>query len=293
MQPQPQPRAMAEPAASPRSIDLAAVFGEFFVLPPAGVPLVQLAGLQVEGQRLHPGHGASRDDVLLLPMVSTGYVACGGHSGDALAMGLTVRMLQAQGMAIGAYASYPDVFGFGQTPLDVSDNQLEDLLLVQVAALAAIAARAGSRVSCVRCHGALGLDVAYDERTAQVAARTLYRFDRTIALVCMAASPGARVARDCGLPVIEEACANRGYDRHGRVMPLGHPHAPVGDPSRAVEQFTGIALHGRVRTVDGELLALRADSFCLRGDTPAALAVAAAVVQSAKANGLPIRPPSR
>lgn len=273
---------------SGRSVDLAAVFGEFFVLPPAGIPLEQLAALQVEGQRLHAGHGAVRDDLVLLPMVSTGYIACGGHSGDALSMGLTVRMLTAQGVAIGAYASYPHVFGFGRWPLDTSDNELEDLLLAQVAALAAVAARAGNRVSSVKCHGALAFDVSYDERTAQVAARTVYRFDPTIALVCMAGSPGARVARDCGLPVIEEARVDRGYDRHGRILPRSHPKALLNDPAQAAEQFADIVLRGRVRTVDGNDIALRADSFCVRSDTPAAGSMAEAVVQCAKANGISV-----
>ena len=272
-------------------IDLATGLGESFALPPAGVPLEFLREQEINGRRLHPRHAIAREDNSLLDLISTGYVACGAHAGDAVVMGRTVRTLAKRGIAIGAHASYPDIFGFGQLPADLPDREVEDIVLVQVASLQALAYAAGSRVVSVKCHGALCSDVNYDERSAQVMARTLYKFDPEIALVCRAQSPGARVARDCGVRVIEEACIDRAYDASGRVVRGDHPAALITDPATAVRQFLRLVERREVQTVDGKTLCLAATSFCLHSDTPNAAAIAAAIAQAIQSRGLSVRAP--
>jgi UPF0271 protein len=235
----------------------------------------------------------SRDDSTLLNLVSTGYVACGAHSGDAIVMGETIRLLAARNIAIGAHPSYPDVLGFGQGALELSDKALEDVILVQLSAIAALAEFAGSRLSTVKCHGALSFDVSYDERTTQVMARAIAKFDPSISLVCMAASPGIRVARACGIKVVREAYIDRGYDRAGRIVPRQHPQALLTDPAAAAAQFTGIALHQRVHTVDGVEISLSADSFCLHSDTPNSAAISAAVAEALITHSIAVSPATK
>ena len=179
----------------------------------------------------------------------------------------------------------------GQLPADLPDREVEDIVLVQVASLQALAYAAGSRVVSVKCHGALCSDVNYDERSAQVMARTLYKFDPEIALVCRAQSPGARVARDCGVRVIEEACIDRAYDASGRVVRGDHPAALITDPATAVRQFLRLVERREVQTVDGKTLCLAATSFCLHSDTPNAAAIAAAIAQAIQSRGLSVRAP--
>ena len=211
------------------------------MIPATGVPSIDLA-VAVGESAAAPGEG------LLLSLASTAYVACGAHAGDALLMGRTVRQVADRGITLGAHLSYPDLAGRGERPLDLEDRELQDMVLAQVGGLAAIARAAGSRVAVARCHGALGNDVSHDERTAQVVARSLYRFDPKIALACLAGSAGVRVARDCGLRVIEEAVVDRACD--GRWFPL------------------------------------HADSVCLRGDAAQARSIVQAVHDMVLATGL-------
>lgn len=274
-----------------RTVDLATELGESFALPPCGIALSDMQGLVLGGRRLHPRHSMPRDDSHLLDIVSTGYVACGAHSGDAVVMGRTLRVLAGKGIAIGAHPSYPDVFGFGQEPVDLDDMALQDVILAQLAQIAALAERAGSKLSTVKCHGALAFDVSYDERTAQVVARTLYKFDPAVSLVCMAASPGVRVARDCGIPVVQEAYIDRAYDRAGRIVSRKRPDALITDPAAAAAQLLSIVREGCVRSVDGADVGMHADSFCLHSDTPNSAAISRAVVDALHENHIGIRAP--
>ena len=273
-------------------IDLATELGESFALPPAGVPLDFLSQHEIGGRRLHPRHLIQRDDRELLDVISTGYVACGAHSGDSIVMARTVRVLADRGLAIGAHPSYPDIVGFGQLPLDVQDDELESIILTQIAGLSALAERAGTKVSSVKCHGALSFDVAYDERTAQVMAMTIRRFDPSIALVCMAGSPSVRVARDCGIPVVQEAYIDRGYDATGRIVDRRRPDALITDAATAVNQFLSVFEMGQVNTVEGEAIPLIADSFCLHSDTPNSKDICRMLVDAMKERNVLARAPS-
>jgi UPF0271 protein len=176
--------------------------------------------------------------------------------------------------------------------VDLDDVALQDIILAQLATIAALAERAGSRLSTVKCHGALSFDVSYDERTTQVFARTLYRFDPSISLVCMAASPGVRVARDCGVPVIQEAYIDRAYDRTGRIVSRKLPGSLITDPAAAAAQLLSIACEARVRAMDGTDVRMHADSFCLHSDTPNSAAISQAVVDALRANRIGIRAPA-
>lgn len=271
-----------------RSVDLATELGEAFALPPCGIPLPCLQGQVFNGRTLHPRHLMPRNDSSLLDLVSTGYVACGAHSGDAIVMGKTIRMLVERGIAIGAHPSYPDVLRFGQEPLELQDKALEDVIVVQLSAIAALAESAGSLLTTVKCHGALSFDVSYDARTTQVMARTIFKFDPSVSLVCMAASPGIQVALDCGIKVVREAYIDRGYDRTGRIVPRQHRNALLTDAAAAAEQFRTIALKQRVTTVDGEEIELIADSFCLHSDTPNSAAISSAIATTIETYGIAV-----
>ncbi len=274
------------------TVDLATELGEGFALPPCGIPLSSLKGQIFHGRALHPRHLMPRDDSSLLDLVSTGYVACGAHSGDAIVMGETIRLLAERNITIGAHPSYPDVLGFGQDPLELSDKALEDVILVQLSAIAALAERAGSRLATVKCHGALSFDVSYDKRSTQVMARAIAKFDSSVSLVCMAASPGIQIAHDCGIKVVREAYIDRGYDRAGRIVPRQHPQALHTDPAAAAGQFTDIAIRRRVQTVDGEQISLVADSFCLHSDTPNSGAISSAIAAALVTNNIVVAPSS-
>ena len=70
-------------------------------------------------------------------------VACGFHAGDPGVMRETVRLAKEAGVAVGAHPGFPDLVGFGRRELRASPREVEDLVLYQIGALAAIAASRG------------------------------------------------------------------------------------------------------------------------------------------------------
>lgn len=193
-----------------------------------------------------------------------------------------------RGIAIGAHPSYPDIFGFGQESIPPPDIELEDVILAQIASLDAVARRAGSRVSTVKCHGALAFDVADDERSTQIMAQAIHRYDPEISLVVMAGRRGVAVAKDCGIRVVQEAYIDRAYDDTGMIVSRKLPGALITSPEAAARQLLDIVKEGFVESITGTRVSMHADSFCLHSDTPNSASISTAILQALKAQGISV-----
>ena len=134
-------------------------------------------------------------DTELIPLVTSVNVACGFHAGDPLTIRRTVRLALDAGVAVGAHPGYPDLVGFGRREMDLGNDELEALILYQVAALAGIVASEGGRLAHVKPHGSLYNRAAADPRVAGAIARAVAGLDREIRLV----GPPASALLDAGV----------------------------------------------------------------------------------------------
>lgn len=233
------------------------------------------------------------DDERLIPLVSSVNIACGAHAGDPLTMRRTVRLALAAGASLGAHPGYPDLVGFGRRDLAMSAEELEATILYQVAALEGIARAEGGRLGHVKAHGALYNRAAADLAVARPIAVAVSRLDASLALVGPPGSALLAAAAEAGLRGIAEGFADRAYEPDGTLRSRRLAGAVHADPAVAAAQAVSIAADGRVTAGDGSTLALRVDSLCVHGDSPDAVAIAAAVRGALEAAGIAVRAPDR
>src|SRR4051812_3522392 len=89
-------------------------------------------------------------DAALMAVITSANVACGFHAGNPVLMRHTVALAGQRGVALGAHPGLPDSAGFGRIETAASAADVQDLLLYQLGALAAIAAREGVPVTHVK-----------------------------------------------------------------------------------------------------------------------------------------------
>jgi 5-oxoprolinase (ATP-hydrolysing) subunit A len=237
-----------------------------------------------EGQ----GQWRMGDDAALLSLVTSANVACGAHAGDPLVMDRTVVLARDLGVAVGAHPGYPDRDGFGRRDLAMSLDELRATVLAQVGALAAICMGRGVELRHVKLHGALYTRAAVDHRLAECVVGAVRTFSSQLTIVALAGSALLDVGRAAGLAVAAEAFADRAYAADGTLRSRSLPGALLGEPADVATQAVSIARDGRVRADDGSWLAIAADTLCLHGDTPGAVANARAVRRAFEAAGLAI-----
>ena len=227
-------------------------------------------------------------DGLLMPVISSANVACGFHAGDPCTIRQTLRLARKHGVAVGAHPGLPDLVGFGRREMQVTPAEVEDMVLYQVGALAAIARHEGVRLQHVKAHGALYNMACRDEALAEAIARAVVAFDPTLVLFGLPGSALLQAGLDAGLPVAAEAFADRAYQPDGSLAPRSQPGAVIHDVDAVVARAVAMVTEQTVTATDGSLIEFEADTLCLHGDTPGAAALAVAIRRGLEDAGVTI-----
>lgn len=228
-------------------------------------------------------------DALLLALVTSANVACGGHAGDEVSMRALARLCLVHGVALGAHPAYPDRAGFGRRALTLSSSAIESAVFEQIAALAAVAREEGATLAHVKPHGALYHACSQQAEVATAVGRAARGLDPRLRLVAQAGSPALTLWRSMGLEVAAEAFVDRRYEPDGRLRTRLVAGALIESPEQAAEQAVRIALGRGALLEDGSVLPLAADTLCVHGDTPHALEIARAVHRALGAAGVSLR----
>jgi UPF0271 protein len=209
-------------------------------------------------------------DVEVMRSITSANVACGYHAGDPAVMRRTVRLARDAGVSVGAHPGFPDLVGFGRREMRVTPQEVEDMILYQVGALAAIAAAEGVRLRHVKAHGALYNMAVRDRALADAIARAVHAFDPSLMLFVLPASELHRAGEAAGLHVALEGFADRAYEPDGSLTPRSRPGAVIHDPDDVVRRAIRMVKGGGVTAADGTNVSLRVDTICTHGDTPGA-----------------------
>lgn len=239
---------------------------------------------------LGEGYGAWRmgDDAEMLSIISSANVACGFHAGDPSGILKTVREAAKNGVVIGAHVSYPDRVGFGRRDMDIASADLVADVIYQIGALKGLAAAAGTVVSYVKPHGALYNRIANDPRQGRDVIEAIKLVDPSLVLMGLAGSPILGLARDAGLAVMAEAFADRAYTPKGELVSRREPGAVLHDSELIARRMLRLAREGTVEAVDGSVVAVDAQSICVHGDSPGAVAIAREIRRTFEAGGIDV-----
>jgi UPF0271 protein len=230
------------------------------------------------------------DDAALMPVITSANVACGFHAGDPGVMRRTVALARSHAVAVGAHPGFPDLAGFGRRELRCSPQEVEDLVVYQVGALAAIASTQGVRLQHVKAHGALYNMACVDEGLASAIARATAAVDRSLILFGLPGSALLRAGRHEGLRVASEVFADRAYHANGTLVSRARAGSVIDDPHLVVSRAVRMAKDRTVISVEGAVVPVEADTLCIHGDTPGAAALARAIREALEEHGVVVTP---
>ncbi len=224
------------------------------------------------------GEGLDNESVLM-PYLSSCNIACGGHAGSAATLDRVIRLAQEHGVKVGAHPSYPDQENFGRIRMDLSRQELQNSLREQLQLFKARAQKQNIAVHHVKPHGALYNEIAADaEKAHWVAAVVQEVFPNTV-LFAPYQSQIAAVAQQYQIPVSFEAFADRNYNADLSLVARNKPQALLNEPEAVVAHVYQMAKYGQVKTVQGSLQTLKAQTFCVHGDHPNAVSILKALHQ--------------
>lgn len=219
-------------------------------------------------------------DALIMPLISSVNIACGYHAGDEQTIRKTIGLALEYGVAIGAHPSYPDRNGFGRNAMQLSANELHQIIVEQVNLIKAIAIEMGAWLHHVKPHGALYNTAAKDTDTAITIAQAIHEIDPALSLYGLPHSESARAASAVGLKYANEVFADRTYTDEGQLTPRNEPNAMISDEEEAMAQVLMMVCDGRIQSTLGKIIPVKADTICIHGDGPHAFPFAKKIRQT-------------
>lgn len=230
------------------------------------------------------------DDAAMLDVVASANIACGFHAGDPTIMLATARAAAERGVAIGAHVAYRDLAGFGRRPVHVTADELHADVVHQLGAMAATARVAGTAVTYVKPHGALYNTACANPVQAEAVVRAIADVDGSLAVLALPGSELLLAAERHGLRAVAESFADRAYEPDGSLVSRSKPGSVLHDPDEVAARVLRMVTEGVATAVDGSELQVRADSVCVHGDSPGAVAMARAIRTTLTEHGVTIAP---
>jgi 5-oxoprolinase (ATP-hydrolysing) subunit A len=213
------------------------------------------------------------DDAAIMPLITVANVACGFHASDPVVMHKTVRLAKQHGVKVGAHPSLPDLQGFGRREMKIPRAELADIIIYQVGALKGFLDAEGMPLNHIKPHGVLYGMAARQEEVAQAVSDAALTFG--VPLYGMAGTLHETIYGARGLAFVSEFYADLDYDGDGRLI-ITREHVAV-DPEAAAAKSVRAIEQGKVESVAGNDIPVRADAVCVHSDTPNAVAIAKAV----------------
>jgi len=216
-------------------------------------------------------------DAAMLKIVTSANIAAGGHASDPETMFQTLTLARDNGVSVGAHPGYNDKEGFGRRIIPMPPEEIGRMVAAQIGALQGVARLAGTRVSYVKPHGALGNLAAADLGVATAIVSAVQAIDDTLAFLAISGQQLEVAARQANATVYSEIFADRGYLSSGQLVPRGSEGAMIHDADEAADRLLSVLETGKMPVIDGDPIALAADSICVHGDGPSAVAMAQAI----------------
>ena len=229
------------------------------------------------------------DDEALYPFLSSANVCCGRHAGGPEAMAKAVQAAIKHDVVIGAHVGYEDRENFGRFDVEMEYDALRKLTFDQIHDLLEVVSAAGAAMKYVKPHGALYHRIGNDPEQAAAVVDAIVEINPELHVLVPDTEIIKSTAANSGLTVIHEFFADRAYLPEGTLVPRTVADSVLHDADQISERVLSWLTHGNIAASDGSQIVVAAESICLHGDTPGAVASAASIYQRCKAAGYEIK----
>lgn len=218
------------------------------------------------GEGLHNEH-------LLMPYISSCNIACGGHFGDANTVDKTIKIAIKNKVKIGAHPSFPDTNNFGRKVMQISDEELKRSIQNQLDLLLERLSFFNEQLHHIKPHGALYNIIAVDEKLAILFIESTQKYLKDTFLYVPYNSVIEQIALKNNIKIKYEAFADRNYNDDLKLVSRTYKNALITDKEEVCNHIFYMINHQKVKTISGLSKEIKADTFCVHGDTENAVEI--------------------
>lgn len=156
-------------------------------------------------------------ELLLLDYASSVNISCGFHAGDPMTIKNALLKAKEKNVVVGAHIGFDDIQGFGYRPMELSEDEIEALVIYQVGALMSFAKTFKMEIEHVRPHGAMYKMAAEDFQFASKIAKAVKKCSQWLVYYGASGDITASVGEDLNIPVAHEVHLEKNYNTDGTI----------------------------------------------------------------------------
>ncbi|WP_439129768.1 5-oxoprolinase subunit PxpA [Polaribacter sp.] len=223
---------------------------------------------------------------LLMPNISSCNVACGGHFGTKKTIEKTIQLAIKNKVLIGAHPSFPDKENFGRKLLNLSSFELKNSIEQQMELFLNCMNNYNQKMNHIKPHGALYNFIAKNKEAAAQFISITKKYLQNCYLYVPYNSEIERVALNNQIKIKYEAFADRNYNNDLSLVARAEKNALITNKVEVVKHVLFMYEQGKVKTISGALKDLKADTFCVHGDTENAVEILSYLKSNLKQNNI-------
>jgi len=229
------------------------------------------------------------NDMQLLPFISSANIACGFHAGNTDIMKYTVGAALRYGVAIGAHPGFDDKINFGRTEIELSKENLYDLITYQIFLLQKVCDEFGANIHHVKPHGALYNMAAKNSEMSKTIVEAIKDVNEKLIVYGLSGSRLIAEAKKINIKTASEVFADRTYQNDGSLTSRKETRALIEDEQVSIQQVLQMVQKQSVTSISGNIIKINAETICIHGDGKHAVAFAKKIHQTLKEKSIEIK----
>ncbi|AOV07386.1 LamB/YcsF family protein [Sporosarcina ureilytica] len=206
------------------------------------------------------------NDEGILDYITSANIACGFHAGDPATMKKTVRKAMEKNVGLGAHPGLQDLVGYGRREMDISPEEVYDIVVYQIGALYGFVKSEGGKLQHVKPHGALYNMAARSASLSEAIAEAVYKIDPELILFGLYGGELVTAGKKIGLRTAKEVFSDRTYQDTGKLTPRKEVSAIISDKDKAARQVIRMVRESKVMSLQGADVPIEAETICIHGD---------------------------
>jgi UPF0271 protein len=159
----------------------------------------------------------NRSELNLIRYASSVNVSCGFHAGDPVAINEALKTLKEYNVVVGAHIGFNDIQGFGYREMNLSDDEIESIVIYQVGALMSFAKTFNLEIEHVRPHGAMYKLASENFEFSKSIAKAIQKCSKWLVYYGAAGENIERVASETNIPIAREVFLEKIYNSDGSI----------------------------------------------------------------------------
>lgn len=153
----------------------------------------------------------------LLNYVSSVNISCGFHAGDPIAIKNALELAKQHNVVVGAHIGFNDIQGFGNRPMQLSEDEIEAIVLYQVGAIMSFAKSFKMEIEHVRPHGAMYKMASENYEFSSAIAKAIKKCSQWLVYYGATGETISHVADELNVKVAKEVFLNKIYNADGSI----------------------------------------------------------------------------